>query len=335
MAQPLLLATGMTTAPLRQRLSDLPRIPRERCLDQLLTLLMEDSEADAVLAFELASTPEGPRLVSWHQQTRDAELGEQLHDWRKGAQPDQWPDFTRPTKRCLRGFMQLESGRPPFSVVAMPAFPDKAQHILRCLVYERGVFVGWIGAFRCQSRPFSRRVVTRWRENSDRGRQILTRDAWALQQGANGQIIVDTEGKVLFATAEGHRWLRGEEVQDSLRETVVNRNEGQIPSETWIGGAHVRFTPATGPDSNGFWAEVVPAPPVRQARDSVLTPMQRQVAHYAAAGATTQEIARTLGAAVETVRTHLREIYRRLEVASRVELAELLRDAPMPSAALT
>jgi DNA-binding CsgD family transcriptional regulator len=52
-----------------------------------------------------------------------------------------------------------------------------------------------------------------------------------------------------------------------------------------------------------------------------LTPRQRQLLHLLAAGHTNAQIARRLGLAEGTVRTHLENLYRRLGVSSRTEAA--------------
>ena len=52
-----------------------------------------------------------------------------------------------------------------------------------------------------------------------------------------------------------------------------------------------------------------------------LTPRHRQLLHLLAAGHTNGQIARRLGLAEGTVRTHLENLYRRLEVSSRTEAA--------------
>lgn len=64
----------------------------------------------------------------------------------------------------------------------------------------------------------------------------------------------------------------------------------------------------------------------------VLSPRQLEVAELAAVGATVTEIASTLQSSIETVRSHLKEVYRRLDVSSRAELSRILAN---PSAALT
>lgn len=62
----------------------------------------------------------------------------------------------------------------------------------------------------------------------------------------------------------------------------------------------------------------------RTAGEKLLSKTQIQVARQAADGATLREIARTMDRSPDTVRSHLREVYRRLEVSSRLELARAL-----------
>lgn len=55
-----------------------------------------------------------------------------------------------------------------------------------------------------------------------------------------------------------------------------------------------------------------------------LTPRQHQIADLAACGATTVEIAAHLGISHNTVRHHLKHVYRDLAVGNRVELARAI-----------
>lgn len=65
--------------------------------------------------------------------------------------------------------------------------------------------------------------------------------------------------------------------------------------------------------------------PAETPAEELLTPRQRAVARAAARGATVPEMARDLGLGQETVRSHLREIYRRLAVRDRAQLSRWVK----------
>lgn len=64
----------------------------------------------------------------------------------------------------------------------------------------------------------------------------------------------------------------------------------------------------------------------RHARWQTLTLRERQVAALAAAGKQNAEIAEDLQLSPATIATHLKNIYRKLDIHSRRELANLLQD---------
>ncbi|MCA9579228.1 MAG: helix-turn-helix transcriptional regulator [Polyangiales bacterium] len=59
-----------------------------------------------------------------------------------------------------------------------------------------------------------------------------------------------------------------------------------------------------------------------------MTPRQAEVSEYAASGATVHEIASHLGISAETVRSHLKTVYRNFGVANRLELARVIGHLP-------
>src|SRR4051812_36736782 len=61
----------------------------------------------------------------------------------------------------------------------------------------------------------------------------------------------------------------------------------------------------------------------------LLTPREADVLELLQDGATNAQIAHTLSIGVETVRTHARNIYRKLGISSRRELARLSRPDPV------
>lgn len=55
-----------------------------------------------------------------------------------------------------------------------------------------------------------------------------------------------------------------------------------------------------------------------------LSPRQQEIAELAAEGATSVEVSQILHISVHTVRQHLKEVYRRLDVGNRAELVQIL-----------
>jgi DNA-binding NarL/FixJ family response regulator len=72
--------------------------------------------------------------------------------------------------------------------------------------------------------------------------------------------------------------------------------------------------------------QLTPVPPPRP---ELLTPREADVLELLQQGRSNAEIAASLHVGVETVRTHARNIYRKLGIASRRELARLARQEPV------
>lgn len=139
--------------------------------------------------------------------------------------------------------------------------------------------------------------------------------------------IARVDGAVEFATCAGTTWLtraRRQRVAQLVREIgtddLVEIRASIDEQRVVVLRLH------NGEDqAAAFLIMVTPTVPAAEDPTLRLTPRQRAVAEYAAAGATAREIAGALSLTHDTVRDHLKEIYRRLGIASRVELALLLR----------
>ena len=109
------------------------------------------------------------------------------------------------------------------------------------------------------------------------------------------------------------------------REVARLVSEGdQRPMEIWLGPRRVQLTPLFQEPARGQVCRylVTITRPVRP--HSQLTEAQRQVAELAAGGATVREMAAELERSPHTIKTHLRAIYDRLGIGSRVELTRAL-----------
>ncbi len=137
----------------------------------------------------------------------------------------------------------------------------------------------------------------------------------------NGTIITDGIGVIQAYDSESLSVLaRGLVFSHAVAVAVCS---GEGPALLISGQTAIFAQPLQGPTPT--WIVRLQAiAPVLLAPDAELTPTQREVAARAAAGATVDEIAASLKTANNTVRSHIKEVYRRLDVANRVELVRAL-----------
>ena len=119
------------------------------------------------------------------------------------------------------------------------------------------------------------------------------------------------DGTVVRKSAEVPRAAMAR-IHASLRDLGLENKEREFS----VPGGRARVFPASGHYLIVFRAEHQEA--------YRLTRRQREVAELAATGATIDEIGRHLGISPHTVRQHLRDAYRLLDVGNRVELARAL-----------
>ena len=134
------------------------------------------------------------------------------------------------------------------------------------------------------------------------------------------------DGAVEAGSPDRWAWLDAPGWQAALQARVRSFLRSRARSDRWGGRRGVvhleRLDRAHAP-----WALVrlVPYERLPVPIYAGLSPRQLDVCRLASGGATTAEVATALDLGVETVRTHLKEVYRRLGVANRIELVCVLQ----------
>lgn len=131
-------------------------------------------------------------------------------------------------------------------------------------------------------------------------------------------LLLGPDGSLLYIGGETKHFLCWQDAVERLGPVL------ETGGPAVLHGAAVSLQTLDGPDGAAHLVTLRAARPVTLSPEVLLTPTQREVAGFAAEGATVKEIAQALGRHVETVRTHLRDAYRRLDVASRIDLARTL-----------
>jgi len=221
----------------------------------------------------------------------------------------------------------------------VPTFPPPPDHplhryvyrplgtagFMRALCFDGPRFVGYLMPSFADAERVTRDDVERLNRLVPEVVTVLTRadriEREALDTATH--FVVSADGHIAFTTRQGESWLT-----PSRRARIgelVRRADRTPLFETAhvIDGARATLLRLHGA-SVVYLVTLVARTAPELAPDHLLTPRQREVAEYAVAGATVREIAESLATSPETVRQHLKEVYRRLGVASRLELAQRL-----------
>lgn len=140
-------------------------------------------------------------------------------------------------------------------------------------------------------------------------------------------LVITANGGLRHRTAAHGDWLtaaRAEQLEDLVRQVHDCSIEHSLHI---IAGQRVDLARLHGPTP--AWLVTVHFEPTAGPLIA-LTTRQREVARLAASGASSREIAQWLAVSQGTVRVHLRDIYSRLGVTSRVELANIIHSAGVP-----
>ncbi|MEZ4434206.1 MAG: LuxR C-terminal-related transcriptional regulator [bacterium] len=194
-----------------------------------------------------------------------------------------------------------------------------------------------LGALLCARRlgeaPFGRSELTAVRAIEDRVRELYIA-AWRRTQATcNGPdiasfLVFDADGRHVSTSIDAAPWLDSVEMISRLGALAVSLcKAGGVRAEHFVRRARVRLERLDGAVPRVL-ALIDEGDHHRPGAREKLTDAQRKVADLAVAGATAKEIASALDRSPETVRDHLKAIYIRLGIGSRVELSRVLGPPP-------
>ncbi|MFU8805101.1 MAG: response regulator transcription factor [Bradymonadaceae bacterium] len=200
---------------------------------------------------------------------------------------------------------------------------------VRAVLFDGQRLLGWVGLLR---RGFDERFRAHEEAKlaaalSQIKSALAAADALELQALDGGIFGVSTcEGVIDHASPSLSAWLNPER-QAFLKQRVRAIDRGSSPCGIAIfSGAEVRITRLDGTGGVRYLITVERANIMCIGPETWLTERQREIAEYAAAGATNAEIGRSLGISPHTVKTHMKSIYERLGVCTRQELAEKMAE---------
>lgn len=140
-----------------------------------------------------------------------------------------------------------------------------------------------------------------------------------------GTILLRPNGVVTHMSPAVEVWFE-EHHRRKLVDYIECHGRSRLEGYHFLFGMEATVAPLSGVNFEPVYKlELQPAPVPRICYESLLTPAQREVAHLATEGNSTVEIAESLVCSPHTVKTHLRDIYQRLDISSRVELFRKLR----------
>lgn len=309
-----------------------PRDPaglRAFVLDRLRLI----TQSSAALFYRFGVLDGEPVPVRWMARGVD-----EIFVSRRAAEGIGWPhaDPRVPDRRwegtflTMRSVLDPETQLWPSPLYARCHEPAGVHDFLRLVVYDEGRFVGWVGALRRTGEPPFRRAEVR--RLAPLARAIS--DALVMADRAErrsspeeaSDLVLGPDGAVELASLAAERLLAGHDVRGALRAWMGDVDRGREP--VMLLGHRVRWSRLIGAGGTRYLLRLEPIPSLEVHPIHVLSQAQREVAALAAAGATAKEIGRMTGISEATVRTHLRQVYLRLDVASRAELAHAFQDAP-------
>ncbi|MCO4771541.1 MAG: helix-turn-helix transcriptional regulator [Deltaproteobacteria bacterium] len=273
---------------------------------------------------ELTRQPgvDGAILVTLRgQPDEDVHLGAR---WSAGVIPLHVGRWLRdPTTLSRRGWTATEFVPLDRPSARRLAFGGIESEVLAGLIgHDEGV-IGWLAAFP-GTRANRRAQQDAWERARDGILRTLSAASPLPQESAT--VIVCPEEGPQWGCASSPPWLALPELPAELcRLANEFLLDGDDDRTTHTGLATARLTRLSSGRGSQVLFELTPAQPLPPPLQSLLSPRQLQVAGYLEVGATLEEIASTLNIGRETVRTHAKAIYQRLDVSTRLDLSRLLQ----------
>lgn len=210
--------------------------------------------------------------------------------------------------------------------------PARLRSTLGMTIAHDGYLVGAIACARLLGEPAFGRAEIAAARTLEGGIRRWFVAAWRRRlaqcrsPGSRSYLVFDGGGRLISISKDASRWLRRPSTLDHIQGLVARAIDGQPPSRAFVRRAPLTLERL---DGGGVLAIVEEGDHHRSGPREKLTDAQRRVADLAVAGATVKEIAAGLERSPETVRDHLKAIYDRLGIGSRVELGRVL-DPPPP-----
>jgi DNA-binding CsgD family transcriptional regulator len=232
----------------------------------------------------------------------------------------------RHAPRALRNRFSLADPRRAAARDAASALYDPVglHHTSRMLAYDGDDFIGYLAMHRFADEPaFSTAEQRRFRRRSHQALEWLVAAVRTERPPPDGaSFLLASNGTLLQACQRGARWITPS-IRTAFADRIRTFDRPEGETTFVLGRAEVRLVRLQGDGTSRFLAVCRALHRPRLNPLAQLTDAQRAVADFAVVGATVAEIASTLDRSPETVRSHLKAVYRRTGTANRLELARL------------
>lgn len=327
----------MTPARLQQRLATLHSDDPTEMRAQLLETLLEAVPAEGAGFVSVARSADGALHCTFPlYRGPDALLVERMGYYGSIAAFDDSPWLPhRAPPGTLNHFVRFTAGQSSHGVdigqlnVYRVVFePLQVSAHLRAVLLDGDAFLGYVALMRRGPSATFSPAEHRLLEGSFKTVAAILSGARALQRrdlDRDAFAVLRPDGSLEYASSAMARWFDGRPLRRMAVSGYVRRCDA-IPdaASLVVEGVELRTVRIDG-DGVRYLVSGELARPVQYPAASALTARQRHLAEYAAAGATMREVSAAMDITEHTAKSHLKQIYLRLGVASRVELADTLR----------